>query len=204
MEPARRPDPIEWDAIASPVLIDPHTYGFEWKTTSESASDDSTVTLPEYFRLEQDADGRKRRWKPVPADAVPAETGLREARLGGSRNPSPEPYVTPDAADSCWKSPGPVAGPFQAELGDGSVVTYSWYRFADQPAILNADLTPEEREELQRRVVQIHKTWKSDRDYLPPPTTGRLAAIDPALIVTPPSGLEAGYVPIVTRQELKK
>ena len=28
-----------------------------------------------------------------------------------------------------------------------------------------------------------------------------LAAIDPGLIVTPPAGLEAGYVPIVTRQE---
>jgi hypothetical protein len=28
-----------------------------------------------------------------------------------------------------------------------------------------------------------------------------LAALDPALFVTPPPGLEVGYVPIVTRQE---
>ena len=33
---------------------------------------------------------------------------------------------------------------------------------------------------------------------------GKLAEIDPALIVTPPSGLEAGYVPIVTRQAAKE
>jgi hypothetical protein len=32
---------------------------------------------------------------------------------------------------------------------------------------------------------------------------GKLADIDPALIVTPPKGMEVGYVPIVTRQELK-
>jgi len=28
----------------------------------------------------------------------------------------------------------------------------------------------------------------------------KLADLDPALLVTPPPGLEAGYVPIVTRQ----
>ena len=32
--------------------------------------------------------------------------------------------------------------------------------------------------------------------------SGDLADLDPALIVTPPKGLEVGYVPIVTRQEL--
>jgi hypothetical protein len=29
---------------------------------------------------------------------------------------------------------------------------------------------------------------------------GRLASLDPALLVTPPVGLAAGYVPIVIRQ----
>jgi hypothetical protein len=28
----------------------------------------------------------------------------------------------------------------------------------------------------------------------------RFAQLDPALLVTPPAGLEAGYVPVVTRQ----
>ena len=31
--------------------------------------------------------------------------------------------------------------------------------------------------------------------------SGELASLDPALLVTPPKGLEVGYVPIVTRQE---
>jgi hypothetical protein len=30
---------------------------------------------------------------------------------------------------------------------------------------------------------------------------GSLATLDPALLVTPPKGLERGYVPIVTYQE---
>jgi len=56
------------------------------------------------------------------------------------------------------------------------------------------------REALQTRVEMLHRHWTRDREYLPPPTVGTLANIDPALIVTPPPGLEAGYVPIVTRQ----
>jgi hypothetical protein len=34
-----------------------------------------------------------------------------------------------------------------------------------------------------------------------PPTHGKLVSLDPALVVTPPPGLEAGYVPIVTGKE---
>ena len=90
------------------------------------------------------------------------------------------------------------------KLGDGSVVTYYWYRFADQPALLNTDLTADERENLQKRVEMLHKKWTKDREYLPPPTVGKLADLDPAVIVTPPKGLEIGYVPIVTRQGVKR
>ena len=134
------------------------------------------------------------------AEDVPPETGLAAAQFRRVRNPHPEPYVTPDDANSCWRKPGPKAGPFQAKLGDGSVLTYSWYRFADQPAMLNADLTDQERETVQARVEKIHRNWKKDQEYLPAPTIGTLADVDPALIVTPPPGLEVGHVPIVTRQ----
>jgi len=112
--------------------------------------------------------------------------------------------TTPEGAKSCWKTLGPAAGPFKRKLGDGSTVTYYWYRFADQPALLNADLTNEEREEMQRRVELLHRNWTKDREYLPAPLIGKLAEIDPALIVTPPKGMEIGYVPIVTRQGLDK
>ncbi|MCF7675373.1 MAG: hypothetical protein K9N23_05960 [Akkermansiaceae bacterium] len=114
-----------------------------------------------------------------------------------------QPLVTPEDAESCWKKPGPAAGPFKANPGDGSTVTYYWYRFADQPSLLNADLTDAEREILQQRVEKIHRHWTKDRNYLAPPTTGKLADLDQALMVTPPAGLEVGYVPIATRQEMR-
>jgi hypothetical protein len=131
----------------------------------------------------------------------PAETGLANVTFGRPANAKPpKPYVTPEDKNSSWKSPGPSAGPFTAKLGDGSTLTYFWYRFADQPTILNADLTDNEREELQKKVEKIHRHWKKDREYLPPNTVGTLADLDPGLLVVPPKGLEVGYVPIVTRQ----
>jgi hypothetical protein len=57
---------------------------------------------------------------------------------------------------------------------------------------------------MQARVEKLHRTWKKDHEYLAPPAFGKLAELDPALIVTPPKGLEIGYVPIVTRQAGKK
>jgi len=49
-------------------------------------------------------------------------------------------------------------------------------------------------------VEQIHTTWPIDRDYMAPLQHGELVSLDPALLVTPPKGLEVGYVPIVTHQ----
>lgn len=37
--------------------------------------------------------------------------------------------------------------------------------------------------------------------YMAPPREGELVDLDPALFVTPPKGMENGYVPVVTRQE---
>jgi hypothetical protein len=161
------------------------------------------VRLPEYYHLEKDDSGNAK-WVPVAPENVPAETGLADVSFSPPPGNPPKPYVTPDDPESCWKKPGPAAGPFEAHPGDGSVVTYYWYRFADQPALLNADLTAEERERLQGRVEKLHRHWKKDREYLAPPRMGELADIDPALIVTPPPGMEIGYVPIATRQAPKE
>lgn len=196
--------PLAWNSFATPMASDPNTFGYQWDfnvVTKTNSKNGSLVKLPEYYHLEK-RDG-KPMWIPVKADEVPAETGLAGARFDRETGRIPIPYITPDDAASCWKKPGPVAGPFKAKLGDGSVVTYYWYRFADQPAILNADLTDQEREVLQLRVEKLHRNWKKDRDYLPSPAMGKLADIDPALIMTPPRGMEIGYVPIATRQELK-
>ncbi len=190
--------PVAWSSFATPTALDDTTYGYRWAKEAVS-KDGSLVTLPEYYRLEQDKEGRDH-WVAVNAQDVPVDTGLAEVEFPKGCGSDREPYVTPDEAGNSWKTPGPAAGPFEAKLGDGSVVTYFWYRFADQPALLNADLTDDEREELQKKVESIHRRWTKDKKYLPPNTVGTLADLDPALLVTPPEGKEVGYVPIVTRQ----
>jgi hypothetical protein len=193
--------PLAWNTFATPMAPDPNTFGYRWDAKlvkQTDAKSGSLVKLPEYFRL--DKSGAKPQWVPVRAEDVPAETGLTKARFERATGRRPKTYVTPEDAESCWKKPGPKAGPFQARPGDGSVVTYYWYRFADQPAMLNADWTDQEREVVQARVEKLHRAWTKHREYLAPPAFGKLAEIDPALIVIPPPGLEVGYVPNVTRQ----
>jgi hypothetical protein len=194
---------MDWRSFATPVAPDPTTYGYAWSAQLVKkirAPNGSRVVLPEYFRLQND--GKKEKWVVAKPDEVPAAAGLAGLRFDRPTEKPSEPYETPDAPESAFKTPGPAAGPFKAQLGDGSMVTYYWYRFADQPALLNADLTREERERMQAKVEKLHRAWTKDRNYLAPPTVGRLADLDPAQLVTPPKGCEVGYVPIATRQEL--
>ncbi len=191
---------IDWAAFAEPAALDEHTFGYRFDGAIATIDrEQGLVTIPEFWRT--DGAGKAARWKPLaPSDAsIPAT--LKEHPARGREPERPEPYVTP--TDGCWKEPGPVAGPFEARLGDGSVVVYSWYRFCDQPALQNAELTREERERLQKRVELLHRAWTRDRDYLPPPARGELAKLDPALVVEPPKGFEVGFVPIVTWQGLR-
>lgn len=199
--------PIDWKAFVTPSAVNSTTFGCKWNydlASRNNGGGSGLVTFPEYFHLVNGGDPKTAKWVPIKPEAVPVETGLQLLKWDRPKEDRPEAYGTPDDPKSSWKKPGPVAGPFRAHLGDGSVVTYSWYRFADQPALQNADLTPAEREQLQARVVKLHKTWLKTRNYLAPPTTGKLADLDPALIMKPPKGLEVGYVPIATRQNLER
>ena len=194
---------IDWASLATPFTPDPTTYGYRWNdrfVTRIDHPDGARVKLPEYFHLS--GEGRNPKWAVAAPTDVPGASGLAAASFGRPVEKPRDPYDTPSDPQSSFKKPGPVAGPFQARLGDGSVVTYFWYRFADQPAMLNADLTDQQRELMQEKVEKIHRAWSMDREYLAPPTVGKLAQLDPAQIVTPPKGLEVGYVPIATRQEL--
>lgn len=198
--PNEQPPEVIVDNFMKPAVLDEDTFSFEWNDELVAREDGKPlIVMPEYYKMIQDGDGRSR-WTAVPEESVPQETGLTEVSFARPAEPPPQTYVTPEEPDSCWKRPGPAAGPFTAYPGDGSEITYYWYRFADQPAMLNADMTDSEREEVQRRVELMHRHWKKDQDYLPPPRVGTLAQIDPALVVTPPEGLEFGYVPIVTKQ----
>ena len=193
---------MAWNSFATPIAPDPTTYGYKWNeqlVRKVNAPNGSRVVLPEYFHLQND--GKKKQWVVAKPTEVPTASGLATLRFDRPKEKPPEPYDTPEARESSFKMPGPVAGPFKTHLGDGSVVTYYWYRFADQPALLNADLTQEEREKMQAKVEKLHRAWTKDRNYLAPPTVGKLADLDPAQLVTPPKRYEIGYVPIATRQE---
>jgi hypothetical protein len=171
--------------------------------TKNQTNGQPLATFPEYFKLENGSDAKKARWVPISPSSVPTETGLLNKNWNFAAEKPQEAYTTPTDSASSWKSPGPSSGPYKARLGDGSVVTYYWYRFCDQPALLNADLSVNERHEMQRRVEMIHRKWLKNQTYIPPPTVGgKLAELDPAQLVKPPKGLEIGYVPIATRQEI--
>lgn len=197
--PRKERSSIAWKSFATSITPDPLTLGFRWNETL-TRRNGSLVSLPEFFQLGPVGD--KKVWSVIAAKDVPEGVGLTNYRFETPKEDPQEPRTTPENPESSWKKPGPKAGPFTVRLGDGSLLTYYWYRFADQPAMLNADLTPAEREVVQARVEKLHRAWTKDREYLAPPDFGRLAAIDPALVVTPPAGMEIGYVPIATRQQL--
>ena len=183
------------------IQLTTNIMGFEYDLNTVSQKDGRFI-LPEYFKLESDD-----KWRPIDEEALPSSTNLANTAVPSS--PRTEiTYLTPLDPDcqwqdpnGPWQSPGPVAGPFKADLGDGSTVTYYWYRFVDQPAIIHANLPADIREALQNRAELIHSNWSHTDEYLAPPAVGEIATLDPAAIVQPPAGLEIGYVPIVTRQE---
>jgi len=170
-------------------VFEDNVWGLEWFKNDIS----SAGLFPQYFKRV----GQQR--VAVAAADVPAETQLpaQEFKLA----PRGEPYTSPGSG--AWSRPGPKKGPFTVTLADGSSVTYSWYRFVDQPSFQQYAWSAEKRARLQAFVEKIHAHWPTDRDYMAPPSRGTLARLDPALLVTPPKGLDVGYVPIVTHQSIE-
>ena len=91
-----------------------------------------------------------------------------------------------------------AAGPFTTTLNNGSVVDYVWYRFIDQPAIMNLGLSAADRTKLQTWAESVHAQGVSLT--IAPPSSGQLASFDPGILVTPPAGLTRGYVPLAIGQ----
>jgi hypothetical protein len=168
-------------------IFEGNVWGLEWFDGTRNAMGH----FPRYFK--QVGDERVA----VPAEAVPVETRLHDQAF--ERAAPGVPYTSPSGG--AWGHPGPAKGPYRVRLADGSIVTYSWYRFVDQPSFQQYAWSAEKKAKLQAFVEKIHAAWPADRDYMAPPRFGNLARLDPALLVTPPEGLEVGYVPIVTRQE---
>ena len=175
------------DRVFDTDVFEGNVWGLEWHGSDISPKG----VFPQYFKHVGD------QCVAVSTAEVPAETGLlaKEFELASPGKPYTSPTV------GAWSNPGPVRGPLTVNLADGSRVTYCWYRFVDQPSFQQYDWSDDKKASLQSFIEKLHENWPIDRDYMAPPTSGSLATLDPALLVTPPNGLEVGYVPIVTRQE---
>ncbi len=175
------------EKVFNTKVFEANVWGLEWY--------DGTINTNGYFPQYFKHVGDER--VAVRAEDVPAETNLltAEFELAGRG----QPYISP--AGGAWGNPGSARGPYKVNLTDGSTVTYCWYRFIDQPSFQQYNWSEEKKAKLQSFVEKIHANWSIDTDYMAPPSSGTLACLDPALLVSPPEGLEVGYVPIVTRQE---
>lgn len=175
------------EKIFDTKVYNDNVWGLKWV----DGKTDKVGNFPRYFRHEGD------QLVAIPASEVPAKTNLldKEFRLAKQG----EPYTSP--GKGAWASPGAAAGPYTVKLIDGSEVTYSWYRFVDQPSFQQYNWSDAKKDKLQAFIEKVHAQWPIDRDYMAPPTMGELVALDSALLVTPPKGMELGYVPIVTNQK---
>ena len=176
------------DSVVHTIMLGKSSYGLKWTKASNMGY------FPEYFKQEGNT------MVAISPGDVPPETHLKEQSFAPAKTGNA--YTSPvDQKGNVWSSPGPRAGPYKTKLNDGSIVTYYWYKFIDQPALQSLNLSKKEKEELQKKVVSIHANWTLHKEYMPPPTRGKLATIDNAVIVNPPKRLETGYVPIVTNQQ---
>jgi hypothetical protein len=130
--------------------------------------------------------------------SVPAETGLKGVSFNiiQAEGWGPEPYTSPPS----WAKPAAASAPLKATLSDGSVVTYAWYRFIDQPSLQGFGWTQTEKDRLQAMVEKIHAGWTGNTALMPQPSVGQLVTLDAAILLTPPAGYEVGYVPIALSQ----
>jgi hypothetical protein len=179
------------DKVVQTAVFDSYAFGLQWNNSPVSPNGE----FPRYYK---DAGVTR---VAVAASEVPELLKAREFKPAVNRRD----YTSPETG--AWAEPGPAKGPYYANLADGSRVTYAWYRFIDQPSLqqYKAIWTEDMKAALQALVEKIQKNWTPDKDYMPAPKDGKpLVAIDPGLLVTPPAGLEVGYVPIVIKQEIAK
>ncbi|CAB5042867.1 unannotated protein [freshwater metagenome] len=101
---------------------------------------------------------------------------------------------------SWWKQSPAASGDLTADLRDGSQVTYRWYKFVDQPSLQRFEMNAAEKAGIQGAIEKMQKEW-NNFSMMKDPTVGSLASFDEGLMVTPPKGLEIGYVPIVVKQK---
>ena len=156
-------------------------------------------SLPQYFSPEL---------QPIPAAKAPAE--LVSIKFATKKDMGAYDGLTSPPAGGCAAEPGPATPElYCVQTTSPSWIAYKWYKFVEQPAFSRAKLTATEASYLQQRVENLHKLLGASDDAgkwikekgLP---TEKLATVDTAQLVTPPEGLELGYVPVVLYEGISK
>ena len=173
------------DSVVKLIIINDNDFALQMKLRGNS----NMAYFPQYFK---DSGGYR-----VAIDSSQVPAGLVTKQFAA---PTTHSSYTTTFTDSAWGNPGPAIGPYYAFLSDGSGVTYYWYRFIDQPVFQQFHWAKSKKDSLQKLVETLHSNWGINKNYLPPPSSGSLAFVDSALLVTPPKGFEVGYVPIATGQ----
>jgi len=171
--------------------------GCTWSMTPKNSSGD----FPQYFRATD--------MRPVHESSVPAGLRAEQFPKKGSIWPFAGPYdARPnEPVGGCLSSPGP-ADPklYCTQTTSPSWLGYRWYRFVDQPGLQRVGLNAREKEFLQSRVVKLHEllTGKDRWIKAGAAADSGIAQIDGAQLVTPPTHLAHGYVPIVVYEGVDK
>lgn len=151
--------------------------------------------------------------KSVPASAIPNDV---KAQLDAEAFPdvrvdSRAHYSPADPEKPCFDYPGPADSTLYCIRTNAKAwIGFRWYKFVDQPELnqVFAALPDDERaaakDYMQNRITNFHKmgrgSWFDEGDVKLP--AGK-ANFDSNLLLTPPSGLEFGYVPVPVYQALR-
>ena len=101
-------------------VFEGNVWGLQWFDSDVSPKG----VFPQYFKACRRGTRRRGGRGRACRDAA-AGAGVQAGGAGGALH-------FPGTA--AWSRPGPKRGPFTVKLADGSVVTYHWYRFVDQPS----------------------------------------------------------------------
>ena len=170
------------DLIRSRTVEQNRGYGFSWSKAN------SRIGLSEYFKKL----GNTR----VPITEEEAPNQLRRTSFSADNQSRTFIYSAP----AWWFTGSQYTQEIQTNLVDGTTVTYRWFKFVDQPTLKRLNLSVSERNRLQNIAEDMQKSWQQ-KSLQPEATAGVLGSFDKNLLVSPPSGYEIGYVPIITKQE---
>ena len=176
--------------------------------------DDSWCRTTKYIKQQMN---QGKTYSPVTTKEVPQSIrkALNLLKFKPTRQNDGRYLGPPDETEKvCFDTPGP-ADPrlYCTRTQSGTWIGFKWYRFVDQPELNQVFASIENKSErdaarcfMQARIERLHEAQNSDsgesipRWFDAPQGAEELPKekvnIDPALLLSPPLGLEKGFVPI--------